>query len=803
MSVLPRYRAIARPALGAVLVLLLVAVALGGVRVPSDVAPAALLPAYVSDPCPYPSENHTYSGTIVEQDGGAIPPVTLAYTYDAALSNGSNPSTPPVCASENGTAVANDSGTLAFAIDPQPTQRCITLPSGYYQCTVSTGPYGPVNLTLASPTPPGYLSSLTQNGTSFRLLFYPELSSVGLDPAGPSATYSAQGVEGVVAEPRTGLGAPSPVPPEFNWTLSGVGWTFTSPASGVEVNVTAAPGAGVGNLTVDAHLDAGDGGLVAPPASLELVAVSTAIAAASVNRTAVDAGQPLGVTLSGSGATGYAYRATVDPGLGAAPTPASCRSAPGIAGVVALSCSANVTYPTAGEAQPVVTLTNGNSSATWSFPEVTVDPLPSVDVSPSPPVGYVNATIDVSLEVLAGSGTGPYVEGCLGTEGTPVRCESTPGPQWTFRAVYADPGSYSARAWAIDADGGNASTETTVRVVEPLEVGLATVPADGTAGTPMVLAAVVSGGDLPARVWWNATGTATPFATGWITADGTLDATYVPSGAGYPTVSVAVVDHLGTEGDASAGLAVSAGPAAALVPSVLPSTEVVRAGTPFALGWEALDAVGELVRGYSSSSEIELAVPGSDGTAPGEINASEVGPLASRLPGWFDVPAAAWIDGTLNVTVTTPFAGAIDVVLTVAAGIPSAGGSTGVVVLPDLDHLRLFDPRTGGAAERSNDTLWQVTDRFGNAAVGASIVVTSRFGGTTTRTVLPTVGEAGGDTAVWVNVSAPANVGGTITVTDLAGDVLLPPIDVAGPPGLLESIVPLLPLLLSAGVGAA
>jgi hypothetical protein len=291
-------------------------------------------------------------------------------------------------------------------------------------------------------------------------------------------------------------------------------------------------------------------------------------------------------------------------------------------------------------------------------------------------------------------------------------------------------------------------------------------------------------------------------ASDWIAVDGPVGAIFVPSVAGFVTVSVTVVDGLGTVVGASETYTIEGGIATSVVPVVLPPTSATPVGVPLAVAWQALDAFGGVAHDFASTAEIELTMAGSQQAAPGWVNASGVGLLPSRLPGWFDVPETAWIGGTLNVSVTSRVSGSVQIELVVAADLATPGDTVDVVLLPDVDHLHLFDPETVVAGHRANDTLWQVTDRFGNPATNASVVVTTSFGGSSVATNVPVLSEPDGATEVWTNFSAPDAFAGTVTVTDLAGDLLLPPTAVPGLAGPLPWWVSVLPLLLGAGVGA-
>ncbi len=598
----------------------------------------------------------------------------------------------------------------------------------------------------------------------------------------------------------TGAGTPTPTTPGFSWTLSGVGWTFVGAVDGASVNVTSAPDAAIGNLSVVASLAVPGGTLVTPPSSVELVATTTSISTASLNRTEVDIGQSIGVAVEAVAAAGYDYSATLFPGLGDPAMAVPCTSGPGAGGTASVDCAATFDFDAVGVAQPVVTVTNGVSASTWAFPEVTVHPAPWVAFLPGTPVGYANVTVPITVSAGTETGTAPFERACLEGNGR-LTCEGSPGPTWTFNAFYPTPGHYTITAWIVDATGTNRSASTTVSVVSPLEVALVGDPASATAGVPVSLGAVVTGGALPARLWWNTTGSEAPLASGWVTSDGPVGATLVPSSVGFLTISVAVVDGLGTTVTAAETLTVGPGAATLVAPAATPTTSAASAGSSTAIEWVALDAAGIVVPSFSSLAEIELALPGSTATASGWLNASGVGPLASPLPGWFSVPASAWIDGALNVSVTSRTAGPVAVELSLASAVPTADDPVHLEVAPDVDHLRLFDPVTALAGGPANDTLWQVTDRFGNPAYGASVVTTAAFGGSSEETIAPVLAEPDGATEVWVNWSAPGGVAGTVVVTDLAGTELLPPVRVAGPAGPWSAFVP--DLLVPIVIGAA
>lgn len=750
--------------------------------------------------CPGAVLPHNYSGT-VSVYGGASPgsvPLNVTYWAQETVSYPGGATVSTTCVNQSATVDPTDRGSFGFSIYPTTVSNCSTDPLSTQPCTTFVGPYDAVGVAPAT-LPATEFSSTSQNGTTFTVSVEPYLASVRLTP-GPTATFSNGAVDALSAEAFTGAGNRTPMAPSFAWTLTGTGWTFVQSASGADVNVTAAPGAGVGNVTVTASLSL-SGTTVTSTTSGQLLAVPTAIASAELNRTAVDVGQSVAARVAGSAAGNYTYVASFDPGLGTTTESVPCSATPSTAGTVGLLCSATLGYGSSGVAQPTVTVSNGASVATWTFPEVVVDPRPAVSLTPSTPVGYAMTALPITVTAAAGTGTGPYAEACFSTGAGSTVCDPSAGPTWTFDPVYSRPGNYSALAWAVDAVGVNRSVSATVRIVAPFSVVLAPAPENASAGAPVALTAVLVGGALPARYWWNVSGESTPIATAWASTDGAEPVSFVPALPGFVTVTFAAVDALGTLGTGAVSFPVASGAATEAVAVGLPPSSSVRAGTPFGLAWQATDVGGAAVRDFASAAEIELLVAGTDTAAAGAVNASGVGPLASPLPGWFDVPSSAWIGGALNVSVSCDVAGSIEVTLSVAEPLPGGTGSVGVTVLPDIDQLVLFDPVRAVASARASATLYQVTDRFGNAAPGGSLVVTTSWSGGDSRVLVPVLAERDGGTEAWVNYSVPGASAGTVLVTDLAGAAVLPAIAVPGLEGLF-AVFAVVPLAVAVGVGA-
>jgi hypothetical protein len=802
VSVTPTYRAIAT-GVGAVLLLfgafLAVPVAAGPPT--SGDGSEFVAGAPTAAPCPGPLLPHNYSGSVAAYDTVAPSSISLRYTFDVSevLMDGNGSVLSSACDAANGTVAGSPEGGWNLSIYPTPVVNCsVTLRD--FPCLIEDGPYEAVNVSVASALPAGDLSSIEWTGTAFAVDIYPYLATVQLVPGPAATTFSPGATDAIRAEALTGVGNATPMEPDFAWSLSGSGWSFAGPPGGPVANVTAVPGAGVANLSVVASLAVGGTTLVSA-ASESLLEIPTTVSAAGIDRTIVDVGQPIALEVNGTGAAGYAYDAIVRPGLDALPTVSPCTSVPSVDGTVSVSCAATVSYSGAGVAQPSMTVTNGASAATWTFPDVTVHPDPALAFDPAVPVGYAGVSFRISVDAANGTGADPYSRACLSTGLGATECDVSPGPTWAFSVTYPATGEHSVTAWAVDASGTNVSVSTSIRIVPVLEVSVGTAPANASVGTPLTLFANVSGGDLPGRVWWNATGGPNPIDSAEVGSDGLVTTTFDPSTPGFATVTVTVVDDLGTAATATETFAVGAGPATQAVASGLPPSSAVRAGEPFGIAWQALDAGGDPVHDFAASALIELAAI-AGGTVAGAVNASGLGPLSSPLTGWFEVPTSAWVGGALNVSVSVSVATPIEVRLVVASGLPSGADSVPVTVLPDIDHLVLSAPQPALSSDRAGATLYTVRDRFGNPATGASLVVTESWAGTSERTVVPVLTTGNGSTEAWVNYSIPGDWAGAVLVTDLAGGALLASISVAGLSGALAGLGSL-PLLVALAAGAA
>jgi hypothetical protein len=251
--------------------------------------------------------------------------------------------------------------------------------------------------------------------------------------------------------------------------------------------------------------------------------------------------------------------------------------------------------------------------------------------------------------------------------------------------------------------------------------------------------------------------------------------------------------------------------ATSIVPLEPVPTEVEAGGTTV-FAWEALDAQGVRVPSFAVPGELSVTESGNGSTAPAWVNASAYGPLVRASNGTFPVPAVAWSGGVLKLSVVLGVAGAVTVRLN-GSRLPTLPGPAALTVLPDADHLVLYrswDVRDDlQMSNRSYSAFWFVHDRFGDPTPGAALFVEFSTGSSENASVVPVLWTTGGATGAWVNYSAGGAAGGTLSVVDAAGAVVLGPMTVpaaqAAPPASSSSLAPLallgVALLAVGGVG--
>jgi hypothetical protein len=793
---------------GLFVALTLLSSSVGGTAVPGLPATGPVLQVSGNGPCTTPTLPVGFSGTVGIEGGplaaSSVEGIEIAYSYFVEVNVTDEPYgtlASENCTLETGSALTNASGGFAVRLGLPPTTCSSGSPSGE-TCTSYSGPFRA--LSVGTPdVPDGYGLAASESGATFALEWVADLTALSMSPAPPNATLASGASADFVARPEMANGSTSPVAPTFSWSLGGAGYRFLSSPDGDSATVVAGPGWSNGSLRVRASVTVGTSTFSTANVTVALTTVPLAISDAVVNRTVVDAGGTVELSVNATGAAAYSYTLSVGPGLARASSLLPCRVGTSGSASATVRCTAELAFPTPGTGSVSVNVSNGVASATWVSPSITVAPSLTLALSPAAPVGYAGASLPVVLR--AGSGVGPYLKACLAPGfGGPI-CLSGAGPSYSFAPTYPAPGNYTAQAWLIDATGANSSVPADVRVVGPLTVGtLRTSNASLSAGVPTLLSAFVAGGVLPATAWWNLSGSSGPIATAVVTADGLLSAEFDPLVAGTAVLSLTVADALGTVSQTRLAVRVGPGPVAAVTPVPSPTNSPTEVGRPVGLRWQAFDAFGEAVPTFAAP--VDLVVRTASGVAAlSWVNLSGLGPLSLSPEGSFAIPSSAWVAGELSLTLAPAEAGTLSVALEGSA-LPGGAALLNLTATPDLDHLRLYDPEVVVAGTWSNRTFWHVTDRFGDPAPGAFVTVQYTAPGVERDLVLPVAGSGAGGTGVWVNYTMPPDPSASLRILDQAGDVLYGPV---APLAGADRTAPLAPLAdavgavgLVAGVGA-
>ncbi len=762
-------------ALGAALFVALLIASTVPVPPASESGPAMQVTAMMGS-CPSAPVGTAYAGNLTIY-GGPLPTnasagVVLGYNYSLTLEV-TNRTTGTLlttsCVIDTGSVTTGSNGSFGLNLTV-PAVHCYGS-----LCTRSFGPYGPLEIGPQSGPPAGYSAVSTVVGSNVSVELVAELGGLTLTPSAELRTLSPNAPGPFVAHPLTALGGPSPIDPTFLWNLTGTGWSMNG--SGSNRTVEALPGAGPGALSVVATAANGSNTFSVGPVRVALAAVATNLTGANANRTALDAGGSVAFSIEGTGAPGYGYVADVTPGLGLDEVAWNCTTTPLTQESVTVVCRGVVAYPAAGQADPSVELTNSYSVAEGGLPAVLIAPRPAIAVAPAAPVGYAGESLPIGVTVAPGTGTPPYVLACVdpSPSGTPV-CETTPGPNWSFGPIYPSAGNYTGKAWVVDSDGTNISVPFTSHVVAPLVVSPIVAPSNVSADEAVNLSAGVAGGLLPIEFWWNASHTNGSIFSGRAFGDGALTATWVPTVRGSTEITFVARDDLGSQVEASYVLMVGAPAATRLASVAAPTSGPVVAGTSTRLAWQAVDLQNGSVDTYDPSVTLEVTVAGRPATGF-YANSSSGVPYSAVGTGAYQVPSSAWSGGQLTVVVGATVTGVYTVRL-MGSGLPNGTAPVEFAVTADLGHLHAFDPEVALAGSRDNRTFWFIADEFGNPAPAARITFVYNSSQGETQSNVPVELLAGNRTGVWYNFSAPTAGGGQRWMSDAAGTVLLPALDV-------------------------
>ena len=732
----------------------------GGDRGPITASPDSIVPAAL---CAGTTTPGTYLGSLLVEGTDPAPPsvanrtVQLSYWVDLNFTP-TNGSSLLSCVPQTAFATTDLLGGFSIAA-PVPTSTC-----NKASCSLYSGPFGPITFSIRNATPSGYFVTQSVLGHQATLAYVQALSSTRIAPTS-RVTLSTDAPTVVHAFPTAGNGAPSPASVGFAWRLDANGWTIVNGSGTANVTIEASDLASPGTLTVWVNGSYNGTAEAAGPVTLDLAAASTTATGGTAFPTSIDAGNPVTFTVTGQGAGGYVYVANVSPGLGLPSTLAPCASSIVAGGLLALTCTATVTYPAAGTAQPTAQLTNGYSSASYSFAEIAVAPSLAIGVSPTASKTYVGDPIAIAVSTDTATGTSPRGPACVWPGDGRSYCADGPGPTFPFSVAYGSLGGYQGKATLLDGAGTNASAPFSVSVFDRPRLSALSTSTNilGVAQTATILGSV-SGGALPLEYYWNSSAPAGLLFEGTATADGSILFAFTPSASGTTRITLTIVDALGTQVSNYTTMNVTAGPAIGLRATVASSGPLL-AGDPTSLQWTAVDPVGEVVGDWSNDVALVLTrTSGGSSALPTWVNRSGV-PVPPAPDGSFPIPASAWSAGTLRVTVSLAEAGAYS--LSLRGGLPLVNvgaSSTALSIGPDTDHLALSQPVVVQPGLRSNHTLWQISDRWGNALGGGEILVVTVIDGVASRVPSPVLAGPGAASSVWVNYSVPDGVAATVAI---------------------------------------
>jgi hypothetical protein len=752
--------------------------------------------------CTGPTLTGQISGLLSVRSNASSPPsvagvsLALGYRYQVVVRPLGGGTSSASCAEAQTAALTDASGAFNATLGLPPSSCDIS------SCTIVTGPFGPFAVLDAAAVPAGYFLTGTLNGSVARASFVDALDSIHLTPS-YRATVSAGAPLAVWAVARAGDGSLSPASVAFGWSLAGGNWTLVTTAPNGSAALRA-DGPGWGRLTVSANGSFNGSAVSAPAVSLSLNAVATALVGGSDSPTSVDVGVPVTVELQGSGAPGYAYTASVDPGLGANATALPCTETPVSSLLVDVSCAGSIVFERGGTTTPVATLTNGYSSATLSLGALSVYASLRIAVL-APSASYAGAPFSLAIQVVEGTGTSPYGPACLAFPNTTVRCQTTGVSPWTFPLTFSSPGEETVVASVLDATGTNATAAVSIAVVTAPDLSaLSSVTSVLPGGTNETLQCALSGGALPAEAWWNdsiGSGPSEALAATPVRADGAVSLVYASVLAGTHTVQLTVRDALGATVGARFTVYVEPGPTAQVRAEAVGAA--FTAGMARAITLSALTTDDVVTPAFDGGVDLDLAGVGGPAPIAWWANLSSGETFRPNASGWVGIPGGAWsgTNGVLPLELTCRTAGTFAFLLRTTVPVAfGAGLGPTVTVGPDVAHVRLADPQVVHPGLRSNATLYRIADRWGNPVLTGFVTVETFVGGLAQSAPSP-IEPRGGLAFVWVNYSIPGTEAGTVAVLSADNVSLLPELSVPALGG--PSIVSVYPLVLVAGAGIA
>lgn len=345
------------------------------------------------------------------------------------------------------------------------------------------------------------------------------------------------------------------------------------------------------------------------------------------------------------------------------------------------------------------------------------------------------------------------------------------------RTSYASPRTVWAAAGWEDADGENTSSVFSFDVLDP-------------ATLPQVPTSTIAHVGLP--TWMSVVETAPHSAITWNISNSTeLSPRELPNGtlflqpAQAGTFRGTVQAQVEVEGFAigppaqeNFSITVLGGAASTITTAGTATGSSLVVGTNATVVWEAWDAPGTPSVDFTEAVRLSRVGEVRGPAQVSYVNATGERVLVPEEESAFDFPASAWVAGALTVEVSQTWTGSSEYQF-VSPLLPGGGAFLNFTWNPDLRGLQLSEPRVWMQNTTSNQTLWQVSDAYGNAVPEAFVWVESTSGGASMSERSDAL-EIGNCTWVWVNYTFAGDSGGSVAVLGMFGEPLLPQFTVPG-----------------------
>jgi hypothetical protein len=255
----------------------------------------------------------------------------------------------------------------------------------------------------------------------------------------------------------------------------------------------------------------------------------------------------------------------------------------------------------------------------------------------------------------------------------------------------------------------------------------------------------------------------------------------LPTQLGTVTVTLTILDGLGTSAQQQIVLSVVPGPVVSLVSNQNTTASNVIAGLPENFSWYAVDLNERRVTSFGE--KVTLAFDRSIPSSNFSVYTSAGLAVPEDSVTNFTLRTTDWQNGTLAFSITTTVAGTYTFTVIGPTSLSAPGNRIVWSVTPDFNHLVLFGRSTIISTTSLNATRYNITDRFGNALSNGFLIVQTQIAGTVSNLSSP-IEQGTGGSFVWVNYTVPHDTRGELLVINPAnGLTLLGPLPIgSGPP---------------------